>query len=80
VRETGRVNVNEQKRTRTHSRNLQQKETGTGSRVLGYHRIGGDVETGRAAAVNAVVDVHHHLMIITIIVQIETREYSSKNM
>jgi len=29
--------------------------------------------------VNAVVDVHHHLMIIIIIVQIETREYLSKH-
>jgi hypothetical protein len=78
VREKRRANVSEQKRTRTHSRTLQQK--GKGSRVLGYHRIGGDVVTGRAAAVNAVVDVHHHLMIITITVQIETREYMSKNM
>lgn len=78
--EKKRVNVNEQKQKRTHSRNLQQNETGTGSRVLGYHRIGGDVEKERAAAVNAVVDVRHHLMIITIIVQIETREYLSKGM
>jgi len=79
VREKRRVNENEQKQTRTHSRNLQQNESGTGSRVLGYHRIGGDVEIERAAAVNAVVDVHHHLMIIIIIVQIETREYLSKH-
>jgi len=71
--------VNEQKQTRTHSRNLQQNETGTGSRVLGYHRIGGDAEIERAAAVNAVIDVHHRQMIITIIVQIETREYLSKH-
>ena len=71
--------MNEQKQTRTHSRNLPQNETGTGSRVMGYHRIGGDVEIERAAAVNAVVDVRHRLMIITIIVQIETREYLSKH-
>jgi hypothetical protein len=80
VREKRKANVNERKQTRTHSRNLQQNETGTGSRVLGYRRIGGDVEKERAAAVNAVVDVHHHLMIITVIVQIETREYLSKCM
>jgi len=79
VREKRRANVNEQKQTRTHSRNLQQNETGTGSRVLGYHRIGGDAEIERAAAVNAVIDVHHRQMIITIIVQIETREYLSKH-
>jgi hypothetical protein len=35
------------------------------------------VEIGRAAAVNVVVDVPHHLMIVTTIVQIETREYLS---
>ena len=79
MREKRKANVNEQKQTRTHSRNLQQNETGTGSRVLGYRRIGGDVQIERAAAVNAVVDVRHHLMIIIIIVQIETREYLSKH-
>jgi hypothetical protein len=68
------MNVNELKWTRNHSKNLQQNEIGTDSRVQGHHWIGGDVEIERVVAVNVVVDVLHHLMIITIIVQTGTRE------
>jgi hypothetical protein len=69
------MNVNELKWTRNHNKNLQQNEIGTDSRVLGHRWIGGDEEIERVVAVNVVVDVLHHLMIITITVQTGTREY-----
>lgn len=70
-----RMSVNELRWTRNHNKNLQQKEIGKDSRVLGRHWISGDVAIERVAVVNVVVDVRHHLMIITIIVQTGTREY-----
>jgi hypothetical protein len=75
VREKRRMNVIEPKWTRNHNKNLQQNEIGTDSRVLGRRWIGGDVEIERVVAVNVAVDVLHHLMIITIIVQTGSREY-----